>query len=162
MVEPKIILFPELFKKEAEERARAYLEKWRGCAQQIVGSFQTLLGMEDELVFKGMRYLGGGVAATGHTCGSLIGGVFVLGMRYGLDIPSDRSKPKEPGEEIATELVEWFEAEFGTTECRAISKVDLLDPVAYEAWRESGGNEICMTLIGKTAKKAAELIIEHG
>jgi len=113
-------------------------------------------------VFKGMRFLGGGVAGTGHTCGSLIGGVFVLSMRYALNIPSDRSQNKEAGEEIGTELVKWFEAEFGTTVCREISKVDFLDPVAYKACREAGGNKISIDLIGKTARKVAELIIEHG
>ena len=78
MPESKVVLLRETFISEAEERAYAYEDNFRGCCQTILLTFQELLGMEDELTFKAAGFLSAGVAICQKTCGALLGGEMVV------------------------------------------------------------------------------------
>lgn len=89
IVEMRIVEFPEEFKKLAGVMAYSYEARYHGCSQALLLTFQELLGLEDELTLKAASPLCSGVALMGHTCGALIAGVMVMGMKYG------RARPEE-------------------------------------------------------------------
>jgi C_GCAxxG_C_C family probable redox protein len=68
---------------------------------------------------------GGGIGRTGLVCGAIAGAVIAGGTRFGTGSPgADRDKRYE----FAGSLVNSFIEEFGSTNCRELIEVDLLDP----------------------------------
>jgi C_GCAxxG_C_C family probable redox protein len=160
MPENKIVLLKEAFAKEAQERAYAYEYNFRGCCQGILLTFQELLGMEDELTFKAAGFLSAGVAICQKTCGALLGGQMVLGMKYGRSRLEEGPAPLFEKLEYAQKLVSNFERKFGSTECRDISGIDFSDKEAFDEWRAGPGREKSSQIVGKTARLVAEILYE--
>ncbi len=123
-------------------------------------ALQELLGLEDEMTYKSASFLGGGLAATGLTCGALVGGAMVLGMVYGRGNPHDGKNPERGGP--AYKLVRWFEREYGHCLCRNLRQQHSMDKAALKAWDASGGHEKCFQICGKVAGKGAEIISDQG
>jgi len=70
-------------------------------------------GMQSEML-KLATPFGGGIATCEDTCGALIGGMMVIGMKYGRE-NFDGDKRFTYG--IAKRFYEWFKNEFGSTNC---------------------------------------------
>lgn len=160
----------EAFTREAQERAEKYELKYHGCGQCTLVTFQELLGMTDALTFKAASSFCAGMF-TGGTCGALSAGIMVLGMKYGRASLEEGLAGLLRGALPAYQLVKWFENEFGTTVCREISgftldedglRAGIANPQAMEAGLDPGRGKRCAKLVGKTAAKIAEFIIERG
>jgi C_GCAxxG_C_C family probable redox protein len=111
--------------------------------------------------------LSGGIAGTRNECGALVGGVMAIGM--GLVTYDPRTKNPE-GRKIvmstSKKFFRWFEKEIGHASCYDIRDANLgrffdqVDPVENQKYIEAGGNELCAGIVGKAARKAAEMILE--
>jgi len=111
--------------------------------------------------------LSGGIAGTRNECGALVGGVMAIGM--GLVTYDPRTKNPE-GRKIvmstSKKFFRWFEKEIGHASCYDIRDANLgrffdqVDPVENQKYIEAGGNELCADIVGKAARKAAEMILE--
>lgn len=111
--------------------------------------------------------LSGGIAGTGNECGALIGGIMAIGM--GLIDYDPRTKNPDgtkPATSTSKKFFRWFEKEIGHANCYDIRDVNLgrffdrVDPVENQKYIEAGGNELCAGIVGKAARKAAEMILE--
>lgn len=150
----------EAFKEQARKKAYEYELQFHGCSQAVVRTFQELLGLEDELVFKAAGPLCAGLGMS-RTCGALAGGVMVLGMKHGRARIEDGIEGLLPGLLGAQKLVSEFEKEFGTTSCSEIAKVDWMDFGAMmKAISDPEFVERCAQVTGKTAEMVAEIIDE--
>ena len=159
MVSEKIGLSPEEFKKEARERAYKYECAYHGCSQAVLRTFQELLGLEDELLFKAAGPLCAGLGS-GKSCGALAAGVMVLGMVHGRSRLEEGIGGLLKGFELAQALVRRFEQEFSTTVCYEISGVDWTDMQAVTQFIAAPGDKRACEVAGKTAEIVADLLVE--
>jgi C_GCAxxG_C_C family probable redox protein len=160
MTDSGIMGSPEVFKKEARERAYNYECEFHGCSQAVLQTFQELLGMENDLLLKAAGPLCAGLGSS-KSCGALTAGVLVLGMVHGRDRPEEGMGGLMKGFQLAQALVTRFEQEFGTTVCQEISGVDWTDPEQVNRFITSQEAEKCCGVAGKTAEIVADLLIQE-
>ena len=124
--------------------------------------------MRDDNVLKAAAGLSGGVGGMQDVCGALLGSSIALGMKYG------RERQELDNLEIMPEalapvgrLYKWFEKEYGTVKCRELRTkfgggiyYDMNVPWQKEMAEEAGVAQGCVDLVGRTASRAAELILE--
>jgi C_GCAxxG_C_C family probable redox protein len=127
------------------------------------------LGSDEALdgALKSAIPMSGGIAGTRNECGALVGGVMAIGM--GLVNYDPRTKNPESRKlpmSTAKKFFRWFEKEIGHASCYDIRDTNLgrffdqADPVENQKYIEAGGNEMCAGIVGKAARKAAEMILE--
>jgi C_GCAxxG_C_C family probable redox protein len=160
MTDTDIMRSPEEFKKKARERAYNYECEFHGCSQAVLRTFQELLGLEDELLFKAAGPLCAGLGS-GKSCGALAAGVMVLGMVHGRSRLEEGIGGLLKGFELAQALVRRFEQEFGTSVCYEISGVDWTDMQAVTQFLATPGDEKACEVAGKTAEIVADLLVEE-
>ena len=134
---------------------------------------QEAFGISDESAFKAASGLHGGIGGKGDVCGSLMGASLMLGLMSGRSIAAS-GKLKEhpnPAEDAPTRLVgelyQWFKKEFGAVKCRIIrgkheKEVDAARDARglTEEERMQRIHARCDELCGKTAARAAEMLLE--
>lgn len=130
-------------------------------------TIQELFRLEDEQVFKAASGLAGGIGRTHHACGALIGGSMALSLKYGRERNEVANVAKLYDSVAKVEqLVQWFEKEFGSVDCKDITTSFLgeyLDSRIQEQREKAmklGLYEKCSDLVGKTARKVAEMMLE--
>lgn len=105
-----------------------------------------------------MDAFGGGLGAHGEVCGAVIGGLAVIGLRFG------RPKPGNEADRRMWKYSSLFMKRFkeevadGKILCRDIAKVDWRDQDQIRNFRESGKRDECQILTGKTAKIIGEIL----
>jgi len=111
--------------------------------------------------------LSGGIAGTRKECGALVGGIMAIGL--GLIEYDPRTKnpaERKPVMAASKQFFRWFEKEIGHATCFDIRDAtlgrfyDQADPVEAQKFDEAGGNAMCASIVGKAARKAAEVILE--
>lgn len=115
---------------------------------------QAKLGINNETVVKAVGAFGGGIAATGGTCGILLGGVALISSvcsRGNLDEKEDLRMWT-----LSKKFVAQFEEmtrELGGTDCRNIARVDWSDKVAAKEYylNPLSRRAICIKLVGDAA-----------
>ena len=152
-----IMRSPEEFKRAARERAYKYECEFHGCSQTLLRTFQELLGLEDDLMFKAVGPLCAGLSL-GKSCGALAVGVMVLGMVHGRDRMEEGLGGLMKGFSLAQALVQRFEQEFGTTSCFEISGVDWTDMQAVSQFFSTPAYEKACEVSAKTAEMVADLL----
>lgn len=157
MTDTSITRDPAAFKKEARERAYRYECEFHGCSQAVLATFQELLGLDDELLFKASGPLCAGIGL-GKTCGALAAGALVVGMLHGRASKEEGIGGLMPGFMLAQELVRRFEQEFGTTVCADICKVDWTDMQAVTQFFSTSDAERACQVAGKAAEIVADLL----
>lgn len=120
-----------------------------------------------EVALKTAIPLSGGIAGTRNECGGLVGGVMAIGLgmvKY--DARTSNPDERKPVTAAAKKFYRWFEQEIGHARCFDIRDVglgrfyDAADPEEARKFEEAGGVEMCAEVVGKAARKAAELILE--
>jgi len=72
---------------ERAKEIRAIVEPRYNCTQSVLLAFTPALNLDDEIAIKIGTAFGGGMKS-GLTCGTIVGGLMVLGL-FGVDAPSD-------------------------------------------------------------------------
>lgn len=155
--------------REVEKLAYKYEQDYGGCSQAVVGAFKKALGVVSDEVFKASTGMGGGVGLMGHTCGALLGGVVILSIYLGRefkDFPDPEGQRFESFR-LAKNLVERFEAEYGSQKCTDIQTKIMGRP--YDIWTErdeflaaGGHDDKCPSVCANAAKWVVEILAEEG
>ncbi len=96
-----------------------------------------------------------GVGRTQKTCGVLTGGIAILGLYAGKG--NDREYPKQEYSGMVDEYREWFELEFGSTECVDIIGVcSVTDYTTNQEYRLK-----CGDTLKKSYQKIQEILRDH-
>jgi len=120
-----------------------------------------------EVALKTAIPLSGGIAGTRKQCGALIGGVMAIGLglvKY--DARTSNPAARKPVMVAAKRFYRWFETEFGHSDCYDIRDIhlgrffDMADPEETKKFEAAGGYELCAGVVGRAARKAAEMILE--
>jgi C_GCAxxG_C_C family probable redox protein len=160
MTDGNITRSPQALRREARERAYKYECEFHGCSQAVLRTFQELLGLEDDLLFRAAGPLCAGLGS-GKSCGALVAGVMALGMVHGRARMEEGLAGLPKGFFLAQALVRRFEEEFGTTVCYDISGVDWTDMRAVAAFSSNPAAEKACQVASKTAEMVADLLIEQ-
>lgn len=156
---------------QVQKRAYELEEKNHGCAQCTLLALQEVFDLKNEELFKALSGFGFGIARMYSVCGALIAGGLFLGIKYGrgysdLEKPLNESITKlRAAYEPVGRLYKWVEREFGSVTCRGIRKsfigveLDPMIPWQMEMAAELGPRGFCCEVVGKVARRAAELAI---
>lgn len=122
---------------------------------------QEKVGITNESVIKAMGLYGGGIAASGHACGALLGAVASLSCIYSRGALDEQEHPRM--REVGGMMVKRFEeltAQHGGIRCQDIARVNWHDPDAVKQHRSSPDSrrKICVQLVGDTAEALGHII----
>ncbi len=157
------------------QREAEGLMKMHACARcTLLAVAKNLNLASDECLDVALKTaipLSGGIAGTRNECGGLIGGVMAIGLgliKY--DPRTDNPEARKVVTAATKQFYRWFEAEIGHARCYDIrdSKLgrffDASDSEENKKFIAAGGQELCAGIVGKAARKAAEMILaaSHG
>jgi protein-S-isoprenylcysteine O-methyltransferase Ste14 len=141
------------------------------CAQTVLRKFDGLLSAEPGLLDAGSAFLGG-TSFAGMTCSALTAGVMALGLSIGEIERSplrvlkmvfliltggaafhDRVNKFNRSMNRGGELAAWFKAQFGSTQCRAITGADFSSTAEVETYLQCEGISGCQLIAEKVADR---------
>ena len=120
----------------SEEEIKELFLKGIDCSQVVTENFADELGYDKDFMRKMSACFGGGMLR-GETCGSVIAGLMLIGLKYGHSKEDDTEQKKlmrEKSEEFKTKFVEKYES----TMCRDLLGYDLSKPEELGLALESG------------------------
>jgi hypothetical protein len=148
------------------------------CAQTVLRHLDRLAPAGQPLLNASSAFVGGTLFA-GMTCSALTAGVMALGLGIG-EIESSRwrvlrmvffmltggpafddgvnkfNKAMNRGRELAA----WFAAQFGNTQCRAITRADFSSTADVETYLQGGGIASCRRIAEKVAEHVQFMLDE--
>jgi C_GCAxxG_C_C family probable redox protein len=127
------------------------------CAQTVVRFALSALGHDPDLMTTA-RYLGGGVAGMGETCGAITGAALAMGLRdslLGTEDPELRARTAER----LKELVREFTLKFGARRCADLTGYDVSTPEGHKAFVESDAHKRCADYVGWMCDRIAPLLL---
>jgi C_GCAxxG_C_C family probable redox protein len=160
---------PEAIAEKAGRLAAEYERTCTNCAQSAVAGLLDALEIDADDVFKAASGLADGIGLTGDgSCGSLTGCAMVIGLIFGRERKDHRDMMKPMQSYLlCKELHEELIREYGSCRCHDIQQTimgrtyDLLDPRQLEEAMKEGMLEHCAGVVGKTTRRAAELILRE-
>lgn len=153
--------------ERAHELAAEYEKTCTGCAQSVVAGLLDALEIANDDVFKAASGLADGIGLSGDgSCGSLTGCAMVIGLVLGRERKDhqDMMKPMR-SYLLCKELHDDFIQQYGSCRCHDIQQklmgrtFNLLDPKDFEEAWKLGMLEHCSGVVGRAARKTAELIL---
>lgn len=93
------------------------------CAQSVLATYLPLLGISEPLAHKMGAGLGGGIGRKQYVCGAVNAGAIVLSTYFGNETSADPEQ-KEYAAERVRQLMDNFERQFGSAQCRDLLGVD--------------------------------------
>jgi C_GCAxxG_C_C family probable redox protein len=108
-----------------------------GCAETTYIVLKQAFDLPDADDSSAAMALNGGVAYAGGVCGAISGAALAVGQLAGERIP-DHHEAKSAAREVVMDLMDRFEAEFGSTTCRGLLGIDLRKPGEHDRFIESG------------------------
>ncbi len=160
---------PEAIAERAGQLAADYEKTCTGCAQSAVAGLLDAFEIDSEDVFKAASGLADGIGLTGDgSCGSLTGCAMVIGLIFGRERKDHRDMMKPMQSYLlCKELHEGIIREYGSCRCHDIQQkimgrtYNLLDPKELEEAMKEGMLEHCAGVVGRTTRRAAELILKE-
>jgi C_GCAxxG_C_C family probable redox protein len=108
-----------------------------GCAETTFAVLKEAFGLPAPLDTAPAMALNGGIAYSGGTCGAMSGAALALGMLADRRI-ANHAEAKRAARVLTADLLEAFERAFGSTDCRALTGVDLRTDAGHRAFVEAG------------------------
>jgi len=128
-----------------------------GCAETTYIVLKRAFDLPDADDSSAAMALNGGVAYGGGVCGAISGAALAVGQLAGRGI-ADHNEAKTAARELVKDLMDRFEAEFGSTTCRGLLGLDLRKPGEHDRFIESGiWQTRCMAQIEFAVQHLAKL-----
>lgn len=119
--------------KKAQEQFNLGLN----CSQSIIAQYAQRYDLDIKTACKLATGFGGGMGRMGNTCGALSGAYLVLGLEYGSDSATEKSKKNHTYEKIQT-LTAQFEKKHGSCNCRDLLGCDISTPEGQQHAKDKG------------------------
>jgi len=114
-------------------------------------------GIHSELIPKIATGFCGGIARTSGICGALSGAVMAISMYYGRNLPDE---PIDRSYIPVQKIIEVFENEFGSTNCRQLTGCDLGTEEGRKKFFAMNMLERCKGYTEEAARMAMSIIEE--
>lgn len=101
------------------ETAVAKFKEGYNCAQSVLFAYADRTGMDPDVALRISNGLGAGMGRKQEVCGAVSGAILVLGLLYGRGEHDGRERQEEAYAKVR-ELIEKFESEHGTVNCREL------------------------------------------
>jgi C_GCAxxG_C_C family probable redox protein len=164
-------------RRDAYGRLHAhFVEKGFHCAQAVIGDVAPLIPVGQALL-DGVSGFMGGTAFAGMTCSAFAAGVMAMGVAVGtienshLRVLRMIARMAAGGDAFADDvnafnrimnlghrLSERFTAEFGSTQCRAITEADFSTAAGVRHFVDSDGTAKCAVIAQTVARHVREMI----
>lgn len=153
----------EELKEKAKDLAKGYFKSGLNCSESVVLAIHDLefSDLPKEVVAMATGF-GGGMGLSGNTCGCLTGLMMAVGMVHGRSNPLAAESAKErikqlngnPGlYRFFNQIPRRFEQEFGSTNCRELTKI-------FAQWHSKDRARKCLYLVEESAKMAVDFILQ--
>jgi C_GCAxxG_C_C family probable redox protein len=126
--------------QEAIEKARSYFlrdDNLYGCAETTYITLKEAYNLPDAANSAAAMALNGGVAYGGSVCGAISGAALAVGMLAEQRI-LDHRLAKRMARRIIARLMDQFQAEFHSINCRDLIQMDIRDERQHQHFIESG------------------------
>ena len=128
------------------------------CAQSIVATFGTDLGLDRTQALRAASGFGGGMGRMAQTCGVVTGAFMVLGLKFGHTDP-ENVEAKARTEELVREFVGRFSERNRSIVCRELLGCDISTEEGRKNAREQGLSEKkCRGFVRDSAEILEELL----
>ena len=109
---------------------------------------------------KAMGAFGGGLGGNGEVCGAAVGGLGVLGLRFGRSREGEKEDPKlwVNSHEFLKRFREEIVKHHGSILCREIARVDWTDREQVKNFYKGEKILECGRIVGEAAKLIGELL----
>lgn len=153
--------------EKAAQLAYSYESKYYACSQTVLAALMEAFGIAELNVLRAATTFAGGVARRGTACGSLAGGLIMIGYLCGRE-DLEMIEQYQRGMKYADQLCIKFEENYGTVICREIQNIkfgrsfDLLKVEEREklhAVMQANPNG-CQAVARDAARWTAEIMIE--
>lgn len=163
-----------------QEAFRHLYAHWREeefhCAHAVFQHLEDTIPVSEDLLNGSSGFMGGTVF-TGMTCSAFTAGVMVLGlmlaeienshlrvmrmigtMAIGGDAFNDNLNAFSKIMNLGNRLAQWFTAEFGSTQCGAITQCDFSTTAGVQRYIDGGGTARCSAIAQSVAHKVRSMI----
>ena len=153
-----------------------WLEQEFHCAHAVFQHLEDTIPVTEDLL-NGTSGFMGGTAFTGMTCSALTAGVMALGLMFGQienshlrvlrmiglmavrgDAFADDVNAFNGAVNHGNRLAQWFTAEYGSTQCRAITQCDFSTTEGVQCYIDGGGAARCSALAQGVAHRVRSVI----
>ncbi len=135
----------------AIQRSKDLFESGYFCAEGVLTAIAESREVSSELIPRIATGFCSGVARTGGLCGAVSGAILALGMAVGRD-SADESV--DPVYGLVREVLDEFEAEFGSTTCLGLTGCDLATDEGQRKFLERKQHETCIEYVGAATRLA--------
>jgi len=108
--------------EKAAQLAYRYESKYYACSQTVLAALMEAFGITEVDVLRAATTFAGGVARRGTACGSLAGGLIMIGYLTGRE-DLEMIDQYQRGMKYADQLCLKFEEKYQTVVCREIQKI---------------------------------------
>jgi len=141
---------------ENADKAEAMFREGFNCAQSVLACCGEPRGLPRDLAVRLAGPLGGGIGATGKTCGAVSGALMALGLTAVNPDPKD-GEAKQKVYALTREFLRRFRERHGHTDCRDLIGCDISTPDGMKKARETG---VFLSLCPPLVLSAAEIVEE--
>jgi C_GCAxxG_C_C family probable redox protein len=125
------------------------------CAESVVSTVAENLGIESPLIPGIATGFCSGMARTSGTCGALTGGILGLNLALGRNTSAESV---ESNYAAVQTLVEKFQENFGSTNCKELLGCNLGTEEGQQAFNAKNLGNRCQKFTGKAAEIAISII----
>jgi len=137
------------------ERGRELFEGGYYCAESVLLAVAESRGVDCRIIPRIATGLCSGIARTSGMCGAVLGAILAIGAAIGRNDPSDSV---EPTYAAVRGLLERFEQEHGSTNCRTLSGCDLATDEGQIAFRKTNQRKTCSGYVADGVRFALDAI----
>lgn len=129
------------------------------CAQSVLGVFCSDLGLDREMAMKLASGFGSGMARRQDMCGAVSGAIMVVGLQHG-QAREDEQAAKEKAYRLSREVMDRFQAEFGSCLCRELLPgLDLATEAGHQRYKAEGWSEkVCRPCVRFAVRILEEIL----
>jgi len=136
------------------EAAISLFNQGFNCAQSILATYGTDMGLDRDTALKLAGAFGGGIGKMGETCGAVTGAFMVIGLKCGATKPDTKAKMK--AYELGSKFIKRFKARNNSILCSEL----LGFQIASERKLKLRERDIIKSKCPKYVRDAAEIIEE--
>lgn len=150
--------------EEMRQRAIDLFTSRFHCSQAMLAVAQEKMQIRDEVAVKAVGAFGGGIAASGSVCGTLLGGVAAISSIYSRGSLEEKEDPRMWS--LSRKFIQEFSKlseSCGGINCSDIARVDWQDREAVRKYYTDPDSRrrICIRLVGDAAYALGKLLEEE-
>jgi len=144
--------------RSAKDAALEYFARRFNCAEAVLLGLAEVLGIEETCIPRIATGFGAGIGFRGDVCGAVSGAVMGLSLIFGRERAEDQDAKLACYGKVR-QVIEAFEAKFGSIKCLDLTKCDMRTPEGRARADELDlHSKVCPAFVAFAAETAQGLI----